>query len=151
LILCSAEDAEIKMLSKPVVDAFDLTMKIGKIVASFPILWDPKLQVATAPRSKLFYIRWHFCILYIYVNTIFMAIRLAQAACCMNMTYGKLFINLFNVITWICGSAYQFNTFRRQKELVGFLNHLMKTNKYFQGKSFQDDSFCKLQFNCIPQ
>ena len=130
------------MLPKALLSSISLTMKIGETVGSFPIIWDSKLQAAKFPKSKFFYIRWYISIVYVFINTVFMTVRFGQAACCMEITHGKLFMNLVNVMSWICCSAFHVNTYKHQQDLVEFINHLMKTNQYFQSNK-KLSAFCE--------
>jgi hypothetical protein len=69
------------------------------------------------------------------LNTVFMGVRFGQAACCMDISYGKLFMNLFNVVTWTTSCAFQLNTHLHREDVLEFFNQLMKSSsKYFEGK-----------------
>jgi len=126
------------MLSAGILHSIRLIFKIGGALGSFPYEWDSKLGEAKLKRSRFSILRWKFIIVYILFNTVFMTVRLAQAACCMETTYGKLFMNLYNVITWSCTSAFQINTFLHTQHFPEFINHLIRTNRHFQLRKHHD-------------
>jgi hypothetical protein len=63
-----------------------------------------------------------------------MIFRVAQAVYCMNVTYGRLLMNLFTVITWTTGLILQLNTILYKDEVPDFVNKLLRTEEYFSSK-----------------
>jgi len=116
------------------LDTIGLILRIGRKLRALPVDWNPKLQQVSIPTSKRFFVFWYLTIVYIATNSGFMSIRLGQAACCMNMSYGKLFMNLFTVITWITGTCTLINTWIHLEDMVQFINQFFKTNQYFERK-----------------
>jgi len=122
------------MFSRAVLGSIGLILRTGQKLRALPFNWDSKRQEVKISKSKRFFVIWYLTIFYILGNAIFMGIRLAQAAYCMNLSYGKLFMNLFNVITWMTGAGTLINTFLHLHHLVQFINQLFKTDHYFDRK-----------------
>ena len=124
------------MLPERIIKSVELVCKVGFTIGAFPYHFDSTSSTIVLTKSRRKIIIWKLSFVYICVNTVFMIFRLGQATCCMkNMSYGKLLLNLFSVITWTTGLVVEINTFLYKEQIPEFMNHLFKTEKYF---------FCKL-------
>ena len=70
-----------------------------------------------------------------YTNTLFMIVRIIQAATILNIRPAVVVMNMFNVVTWTVSSAFATNTLFHTKEMAEFINQFMKTYVHFQSKS----------------
>jgi len=109
-------------------------LQIGKFLAAFPLDWDSTRREASFIFRKLFYVRWCTCVFYISVNTAFMAVRFVQAASFMQLDYGRLFMNLFNVITWSMALIAQTNSIIFYQDILAFINTLMTSSRSFKSR-----------------
>jgi len=69
-----------------------------------------------------------------YTNTVFMIIRIVQAVTILNTPSTAVVMNMFNVVTWICSSAFQTNTVLHTEEMAELINEFMKTYVDFQSE-----------------
>jgi len=122
------------MLSKAIYECINFNTRFGYLLGSFPFQWDSKRKKLKITNSKFKLFQWYFIILYFISNSIFMTIRAFQAMCCMNVTYVLIFMNLFNVCSWITVCAVQLNSMLYKGEIVNFLNQLMWTEELFDSK-----------------
>ena len=121
------------MISKSIFQSLRVVCKVGFVTGSFPFEWNRKERILRLTRSKAKLIQWYVTGVYMVVNTIFMGVRLGQAACCLNLSYGKLFMNLFSIVTWTAGCACQLNTLLHRKEMEEFVKQLIESSQYFEG------------------
>ena len=121
------------MLSDSIIHSLTIVLKVGFVTGTFPYEWNRKERQLLLTRSKAKLIQWYVICVYMIINTSFMGVRLGQAVCCLNLSYGKLFMNLFNVVTWTTGCAFQINTYIHQKEIEEFVRQLLKSSQYFEG------------------
>ncbi len=110
------------MISKAIFQSINLFCKIGYALGAFPFKWDAKKKELKLTRSKIKLVQWYAVIIYMISNSIFMFSRIIQAACCMKISYGVLFMNLFNVVTWITSTAFEINSLIFRKEIPDFVN-----------------------------
>jgi len=123
------------MLSQAIYECINFNTRLGYILGSIPFQWDSKRKKLKITNSKLKIFQWYFLILYFILNCIFMTIRAVQAMCCMKVTYVLIFMNLYNVCSWITVCAMQLNSMLYKGEIVNFLNQLMWTEVLFESKS----------------
>ena len=123
------------MLSKSIVESISLTIRLGFKTGAFPYEWDSKELQLKLTQSKVKLFQWYLTVVYIFTNTVFMSVRFVQGACCMNLSYGKLFMNMFNVVTWTTSCAFELNTLLRTEQILEFVNQMMRSSKLFDGKS----------------
>ena len=129
------------MLPERILKSVKLVCKVGYEVGAFPYYFDSTDCKLILTKSKVKLVIWYLLFIYIGCNTIFMTFRLGQAACCMeNISYGKLLVNLFSVITWATGLVLETNTYLYWEEVPEFMNHLFNTEKYFYCKIIQNVS-----------
>ena len=125
------------MLSKTILATLKVILKIGSKLGSFPYAWDATNFQVKLVTSKLKITQWYLTIFYIFINTAFMSLRLIQAVCCMHISCGTLFLNLFNVVNWLCGLAFHINTYRLRTPVKVFINDLLSgQNHKDSGKIF---------------
>jgi len=122
------------MLSKAIHQCINIISKGGYSIGSFPYEWDHRLSRIRITKSKLKILQWWILAGYMYNNTIFMIVRIVQAATILNTHTTQVVMNMFNVVTWICTSAYKANTLLHRDELAEFINQYMKTSEYFESK-----------------
>ena len=121
------------MLSKNILQSISLILRLGFKIGAFPYEWNSKELQMKRTKSKFKLLQWYFTVLYMFVNTSFMSVRFLQAACCMEVSYGKLFMNLFSVVSWTCSCAFELNTLLRTEQILQFVNQMMWSSKYFEG------------------
>ena len=121
------------MLSKNILESISLILRLGFKTGAFPYEWDSKKLQMKRTKSKLKLLQWYLTVVYMFVNTIFMSLRFVQAACCMELSYGKLFMNMFNVVTWTTSSAFELNTLLRTEQILELVNQILRSSKYFEG------------------
>jgi len=119
------------MLSKAILQCINLICKLGYLIGSFPYEWDAKCSRIRTTSSSLKLRQWKLLTLYMYINTTFMIIRMIQALTVLNISSMQIIMNMFNVVTWASGCAFQTNTLFHRDELAEFINQFMKTVEYF--------------------
>jgi len=129
------------MLSRAIYQCINLNTKIAYFIATIPFQWDPVQKELRFTRSKLKMFQWYFVMLYLSSNCAFMAIRAIQAACCMNISVVIIFMNLFNVFTWFTACTFHLNSIQHRREIVNFVNQLMRTGDLFERKKASNKAY----------
>ena len=120
------------MLSKAIFQCISLICSVGYRLGSFPWEWDPVSSQIKVTTSTFKIIQWKILTLYTYINTIFMIIRIVQAATILNTPATMVVLNMFNVVTWITASAFQTNTILHTENVAEFINQFMKNYDHFK-------------------
>lgn len=122
------------MLPSNILQALRFLCQFGYKIGAIPFVWN---SVDNTIRKTTSHLRQQWALFlscYCLANFCFMTVRWVQSACCLDITYGMLFSNAYNIITHVAGSAFYFNTYLNGLEVQCFINQLMKTNEAFKSK-----------------
>ena len=106
---------------------------VSSVSGAIPFSWTTDSTLAHSRSCYKRTLSW-FVALYTLGNWVFMVVRWVQAVCCMQLSYGELFLNLFNVITHAIASTFYLHAHLHGNGVVAFVESLMTANRRLQAR-----------------